>query len=205
MRNLSIIVMSLVFSMGINAADTSLDPSSLKLKVYRLAVSTSPLCTDLTVIIDESDPSYMDVLSNPSFGDGQIANGTYPCVAIEFSDNIKYTPSETSDSGNCINGTESTLDVCSGGTGETLDGGTVNCTGGEDKVTMFLSTGASASSSSDGFKKPTSVGDTSNGFNLGSALVVSGTTTGTFVVNGTDKIEDDGSICEMNPPSFSFK
>ena len=63
------------------------------------------------------------------------------------------------------------------------------------------------------FTPPTSLTDALRGFNLATALVVSGSTTGKFVVNGTDKICDtaDGSCdgaastCEMQPHFLVFQ
>jgi hypothetical protein len=166
----------------------------------------------LVTIIDNTNPSYTNVLDSPTFGTGTVTNGTYPCVVIEFADNIKYAPNATSDSGNCVSGTEYTLDVCSSGTSQLIDGTTTTCDSSENIVAMYLSTTSTSSSGSDGFKPPTQLNDASYGFTLANSLVVSGAVTGTFTVNGTDRICDtndsscDGSSnsCEMGVPAFSF-
>lgn len=196
-----------------SAADLGLDPANLKLKVYKLAVSTSALCTNLTTVIDESAPDYMDFLSNPTLGSGLLTNGTYPCIVIEMSDQVKFTPDETSDGGNCSTGVEETLDVCSSGSSKLVDGTTTTCASGDNRVAMYLSTtSTSTGGGADAFNPPTTTSDSSNGFNLGSALTVSGTSSAKFVVNGSGKVcdTDDGGCsgsansCELAPPTFTF-
>jgi hypothetical protein len=200
------------------AADLGLSPSSLKLKVYKLSVSTSPLCTDLTTVVDNgATPTEVDFASgSPNLGSGTLADGTYPCIVIEFSDNIKFTPAANSTSGNCSTATEETMDVCRvPSTSVLADGTTTNCTAGADRVAMYLSTGSAASAVNvDAFNPPTSIGDTDSGFTLGAALTVSGDASGKFVVNPAGKVCDgddggcdgggNGGQCRMEPPTFSF-
>ena len=204
---------------SLNAADTGLTASSLKLKVYKLAVSTSPLCTNLVTVLDNgSTPTEVDFLALPDLGSGTVADGTYPCVVIEFTDIIKFTPSTNSTSGNCLTTVEETLDICrtdSSGSSKLIDGTTTTCgvQGTADRVAVYLSTGA-AGDNEDAFNPPTSVGDTQRGINLTSALVVSGTTSGKFVVNPAGKVCDTnaagcagaggGTDCEMDAPVFGF-
>lgn len=214
MRTLLLLLLS--FALNIHASDLNIDPSFLKIKVYKFAVSTSPFCTNPVTVIENDSPTYTDVLSNPDFGDGTITDGTYPCVIIEFSDTIKYAPNANSTSGNCTNGTEYTLDVCNasgGGTFKLVNGTTGTCASGEQRVAMYLSTtSTSTGGGANAFLPPVTTSDGTKGFNLGSALEVSGTSIAKFVVNGTDKICDtnDGSCngaatsCEMQPPLFSF-
>jgi hypothetical protein len=55
------------------AADLSLSASSIKLKVYKMAVSTSALCTDLITVLDNgSSPTEVDFLQNPNLGSGTL-------------------------------------------------------------------------------------------------------------------------------------
>lgn len=210
-----IFILNLLFVSNVYSADLNLDPEYLKLTIYKFSVSTSPLCTSPVTVFENSSGVEANVLESPDFGDGFLADGTYSCVIIEFSDNIKYTPTASSDSGGCVAGTEYTLDVCnaSGGGSVTMtDGTTTTCDDTNQRITMYLSTASTSSGgSANAFTPPTSLSDASNGFNLASALVVSGKTSGKFVVNGTDKVCDtnDGSCsgvgtCEMMPPAFSF-
>lgn len=197
-----------------------------------MAVSTNPLCTGLITVLDNgTTPAEVDFLQNPSLGSGTLADGTYACVVIEFSDLVKFTPSTNSSSGNCLSSTEYTLDVCRGDNGgETsvlIDGTTTTCTGtsgnsttygtpGDDRVAMYITTASVGGNGSDVFNKPTSVGDTAHGLNLGSALTIAGTASGKFTANPTGKVCDGNAIgcegatatggtrCEMGPPVFSF-
>ena len=205
----------LLYAQSSFAQDTGLSPSSLKLKVYKMAVSTSPLCTDLTTVIDNGDsPTEVEFVGGVTLGSGTVSNGTYPCIVIEFSSFIKFTPSSNSTSGNCSTGTEETLDVCSSGTSALIDGTTTTCASSTDnKVAMYLSTASTSTTGADAFNKPTSLSDGSNGFNLGSSLTVSGTASGKFVVDPSGKVCDSndsgcsgsGSSCELEPPTFSFQ
>lgn len=210
-----------------NAANLGLSASSIKLKVYKMAVSASPLCTDLITVLDNGNtPTEVDFLQNPSLGSGTLANGTYPCIVIEFSDLVKFTPSANSDGGNCLTSTEYTLDVCRAGgdTSTLISGTTTTCTGtsgnnttygtpGDDRVAMYISTATTGGA--DAFNRPTSIGDNAHGLNLGAALTISGTSSGKFVVNPSGQVCDNaaatceggaggGTKCEMGPPAFSF-
>lgn len=211
------------FAFYAQSADLGLSPSSLKLKVYKMAVSTSPLCTNLTTVIDNgSSPSEVEFVGGVSLGSGSVANGTYPCIVIEFSSFIKFTPSANSDSTNCLSSTEETLDVCSNGSSELIDGTTTTCASSTDnKVAMYLSTASTQTTGVDAFNPPTSLSDATKGFNLGNSLTVSGTSSGNFVVNPSGKVCDDNTAgcdgggggtgtggagsCKLEPPLFSFQ
>jgi hypothetical protein len=191
-----------------NANATMINASSLTFSVYKMAVSTSPLCTNLITVLDNGNsPTAVDFLTNPNLGNGVVADGTYPCIVIEFADYISFKPSATS--GACVLNTTYYGDICRNntspvGTSKLIDGTTTNCgaLGTSDRVAMYLSTGSSATGN-DAFNPPTSIGDTVHGLNLATALTISGTSSGKFVVNTTGKV-DDASACGMNPPAFSF-
>ena len=195
-------------------ANTALSPSELILSVYKLAISTSPLCTNPITVFDNSTPTEVNFLSAPSLGSGTVADGTYPCIMIEFSDNIKFRPSSTSDASACVSGTQYTVDVCnaSSSTSFTLINGTTRtCDNTNQRVAMYLSTASSTvSGNANAFVSPTTIPDATKGFKLSSALVVSGTSSGKFIVNGTGKVCDpadascNGAGCQMEPPLFSF-
>ncbi len=213
---------TLVLLFGLQAFGANrLSPSSLKLTVYKMAVSTSPLCTNLTTVIDNgSTPSEVEFVGGVNLGSGTVANGTYSCIVIEFASYIKFTPNATSDSNNCQASTEETLDVCSSGSSVLIDGTTTNCANSNsDRVAMYLSTASTSTTGSDAFNAPTTTNDASKGFNLAAALSVSASSSGTFVVNPTNKVCDDDlagcdnggggtgngtGSCKMEPPLFSF-
>ncbi len=197
-------------------ANLNLDPSSLSIKLYKFAVSESTLCTSPVTIFTASTPTYVNMLDSPEFGNGSVTDGTYPCIIIEFSSNIKYIPASDSDNGNCQTSIESTLDVCnSGATSTLIDGTTVTCDSSEERVAMYLSTTSTQTTGTSGhnaFEAPKTANDSTKGFNLGSSLVVDGTSAGVFTVNGSGQVCDgdasgcngDAGTCEMGPPLFSF-
>jgi len=235
MKNLirGVVIFNCLWTLSIaTAADTGLSASSIKLKVYKMAVSTSPLCTNLITVLDNGNsPTEVDFLSNPNLGSGTLADGTYPCIVIEISDLVKFKPSATSTSNNCVSGTEYTLDVCRAGGSQSIliDGTTTTCTGtsgvdihtygtfGDDRVAMYISTATTGGN--DAFNRPTSIGDNAHGLNLGTSLTISGTASGKFVANPAGQLCDNNSAsceggpggsgasngrCEMGPPAFSF-
>lgn len=193
-----------------------LSPTAVRLKIFKFAVSSSPNCSSpITVVDNGSTPTYVDFKGNPSLGSGTLGSGTYPCVIIEFSDRIEVT----SEAGGSCTTTPFTQDLCGDGTSSQLvSGSTANCTtAGEDRIAMYLSTASTATGAADAFNPPNcnTAGCTATlGFNLGAALVVSGTSAGTFTVNADNKIcggnNYDGNTdctqvsCELLPPDFTF-
>lgn len=201
-------------AVGLAFQAQAMDPSSLRVKVYKVAFSTSVDCTNLQTVYEgsASDATFVDFLNNPVIAENaSLADGTYKCVAIEMSDLIKFTP--TTSSGACVADQEETLDVCrgsDGGTYELIDGtqGTCDNTyGTDDRVTLWLSQGSTATGGgggANGFTRPTSDSDSANGFNLSSPFVKSGAATGIFYVDGTGQVTGGGS-CDMQPPAFGFR
>jgi hypothetical protein len=205
-----------LFSMY-SAFAVPLDANSLRLKIYKMAVSTSPNCSSPITVFERTNPQYTEFKGGPTLGSGRLDNGTYPCVIIEFSDKIKVTPD--SNVGVCFNTVETTQDVCSSGTSELIDGSTTTCGGADNRVAMYITTANDGTSGSDAFNPPTcnTAGCTAvKGFQLGSALTVSGSAVAKFTVNTDDKVCDgnDGAAgacagenlgtCNMLPPDFSF-
>src|SRR3989338_5928011 len=161
------------------AADVGLNASSLKLKAYKFEVSKSKYCTDLKTIVNNgSSAEEVDFLNIPSIGKGEISDGTYPCVVIEMSSHIKFSPEVSSDIGNCQAGTEYTLDVCrSGDSSKLINGDTVDCDSAAGKVALYLST--TGGDGEDAFRRP-SENIPERGMNLASALKVTGDSVGIF-------------------------
>lgn len=193
------------------AVDSGFSPVSLKLKIYKFAVSTSPYCTNLITVVDNGNsPVDVEFVGGANLGSGVLVDGTYPCVVIEMSDNVKFTPNGTSTSGNCVSGAESIIDICrtdNGGTSTLIDGTSVTCTGSDpnspiaNRVALYLSTASSGGG--DTFQAPTLL-NTARGLLLGSSLVVSGASVGQFRMNADNQIQDDGAACGLNAPAFSF-
>ena len=191
----------------------ALDASSLKLQVYSVMLSTSPLCTSPVTVFSSPTATEVDFLAAPTLGSGNPADGTYNCVIIKMSDLIKFTPSASA--GLCTSGTQYTADVCrvdNGGMTQAPDaaGAPTMCMGTDaapvsDPVYLYLTTNASAGTGGGNtFLQPTSTSST-NGLNLTAPLVIAGAAKSKFVVNATGKVGDDGVSCGMNPPVFGFQ
>lgn len=189
------------------------DASSLKIKVYSVRFSTSTLCTNAVTVFDKTTPDEVDFLSVPTIGGGDLADGTYNCIIIKMSDNIKFKTAAAT--GTCAANTEYTLDLCrTDGNGSSIapDGTTIPCTGtwdgtkGDDTIYLYITTNTNAPTnpSGDTFKIPNDT-DSTRGIKLGAALTIAGTTKSKFVVNATGKVTGDLSSCDMNAPLFSFE
>jgi len=190
----------------------ALDASSLKLQVYSVMLSTSPLCTSPVTVFSSATPTEVDFLATPTLGSGNPPDATYHCVIIRMSDLIKFTPRTSA--GLCVAGTQYVADVCrtdNGGTTQAPDaiGAPTACMGTDaapvsDAVYLYLTTNASAGTGGSTFMPPTDASST-NGLNLTAPLVIAGTAKSKFIVNATGKVGDDGVSCGMNPPVFGFE
>lgn len=190
---IAVVCAALSFSSA-EAADTGLSASSFKVRLYKFAVSTSPLCTNLRTIIDNgSSPVETELENGGTFGSGSIDKGTYPCVVLEISDQLKYVPSTNSTSTNCVTTTAVTRGIChTGDSSLKIDGTTTTCgSGTDDRVALYISTGSSGTNG-DSFVPPASIGDTTRGMELSSALVVNGAASGTMV------FDTAGQVCDNN-------
>jgi hypothetical protein len=126
---------------------------------------------------------------------------------MEFSDNLRMSPAESSDDGNCVAGDPYVLDVCHGNDTngfQKLDGSTGACADEEQRVAIYISTWSSREEGTNPFWSPTEEGDTMRGLELDGELVVDGDTVGTFVIDATGQVQSDGSRCELLPPTFAF-
>jgi hypothetical protein len=207
-RRLSLVVAAALFSAHAHA----LDAKSLKLQVYSVMLSTSPLCTSPVTVFASTTPTEVDFLAAPTLGSGNPPDGTYQCVIIKMSDLIKFTPSTSA--GLCSASTQYTADVCrtdNGGTTQAPDaaGAPTVCNGTDaapvsDPVYLYLTTNVTAGSGGNTFMQPTSLTST-NGLNLTAPLVIAGAAKSKFIVNATGKVGDDGVSCGMNPPTFGFQ
>jgi hypothetical protein len=203
---------ALVAAALLSSSAWALDASSLKLQVYAVMLSTSPLCTSPVTVFSSTTPTEVDFLAAPTLGSGNPPDATYECVIIKMSDLIKFTPSTTS--GLCSASVQYTADVCrtdNGGTTQAPDavGAPSACSGTDtapvsDAVYLYLTTNASAGTGGSTFMQPTSSSST-NGLHLTAPLVIVGTAKSKFVVNATGKVGDDGISCGMNPPVFGFQ
>ncbi|MGZ5274587.1 MAG: hypothetical protein ACXWCU_01635 [Caldimonas sp.] len=207
------IKLSLLGAALLSSSAMALDASSLKLQVYSVMLSTSPLCTSPVTVFSSAAPTEVDFLAAPTLGSGNPPDATYNCVIIKMSDLIKFTPSATA--GLCTAGTQYVADVCrsdNGGTTQAPDavGAPTVCSGTDaapvsDPVYLYLTTNVSAGSGGGStFMQPTGA-TSSNGLNLTAPLVIAGSARSKFVVNATGKVGSDASGCGMNPPVFGFQ
>ena len=124
--------------MSIPAFAAGVDTTALELKFYKFTVSTSPNCSNLTTVIINNNHSCEDFKGIPDLGSGNLAEGTYRYVVIDFSDFIQ--------------------DVCATGTTSTpISGGAqVNCGNSQDdRVVIYISTAKDAISQNfDPFNPP---------------------------------------------------
>lgn len=214
MKKLTLFCLSLgLFSRSLVAGqDPSVvggDPSSLKIKVYAVYASLSAQCTNPTQIFANDTGNFVDFLTNPTLGGGDLADGTYNCVIIKMSSIIKHTPQTTDSS--CIAGTEYTGGVCNASDSATdLANAPIACSGDgtnagsvDSTVYMYLTTDSAASNGNQAFVHPVSAGD-GNGIHLGSPLIISSTSRAKFVVNANGKVVAGGGECGINPPVFDF-
>lgn len=184
------------------------DATLFKLKVYKVAVSTSNLCTNLQTVYTNNNPSYA-TFDGTAFGSMTVPDGTYPCVVFEVSDVIKFTPASTSGAA-CIEGTEYSREVCrdGGGSGLLINGDTFTCSNGEQRMGIYLSTASTSTGGGDDanpFTPPTADPDADRGMKLNGAFTVSGTATATFIVDGNDIVDTNGDECDMQPPQWGFE
>lgn len=180
------------------------DASEVNMKIYKMWVSPNTDCSEAVLVFDESNPSSVNMVSNPTLGSATVANGTYPCIAIKMSDLITGKPNYTSDGGNCTPSTNISIDVfrvdnsatstCPDGT--VITGTGTSGAGAQDNPCLFMSTTGNTSNTGWIASSP---------FPLSGAFVVSSDRVGTFVADFTGQILDEGTSCGIDPPAFGFR
>ncbi len=200
-----------------NAANSGLDPTKLEVKVYGVYISKNEDCSSPVETLSNAAPDYQDLLSAPTLvdkdnGDGSL-NGTYKCVIIKMSDQIRVTPKTSTDGGMCVAGTAFVTGVCGvhgSGPGSTqqkqdLEGTITDCTNNEDIVFIYISRGTATGSEGDyTFLTPTTT-ETDRGVNLGADLVISGSQSSEFVINASGQVGESEGACGMERPTFTFR
>ncbi|HXH75522.1 MAG TPA: hypothetical protein VNJ08_11185 [Bacteriovoracaceae bacterium] len=165
-------------------------------------------------LVDGTYPCVMitmdDVLKfKPTANDGTncVAGTEY---AIDLCRDFASTGSVIHSSSEVLEGTTFTDTDCIGTNQSVAAGGIAN------KVTLFLRISAPANNHADAgsvsaFAKGTLLSGTvstnpaDNRIQLASPFIVSGTKTGVFYVDATNKISDTGAACDMAPPLFGFR
>lgn len=188
-------------------ANSGLSPELFNVKVHGFSVSASGDCSDPITLLDDADPPLTDMMDNPTIWEGEVPDGTYPCVIMEISDILRLSPTESSDDGQCVQGELAIQDVCHGDDDDgfrRLDGSVGDCADEEQRVALYLSTWSTRQESTNPFWPPTEDGDTTAGLELDGELVVDGDTIGTFVIDATGQVQSAGDHCEVLPPTFAF-
>ncbi len=176
------------------------DPSAVNLKILAAWVSPNVGCTDAVQIFSDPSVAYKNMMANPTFGAGTIANGTYPCVIFKVSDAIKTTSAYNSTSGHCIAGTEYVQDIfrapetssCPDGTTAT---GVTNALGAEQTPCIYFRVGGTGGGAF----------DAAHAIAISNAWAVASDSDGTFVMDFTGKQVDSGVDCGVDPPVMTFR
>lgn len=203
------------------AATSGIDPDIVELKVRKIALSTNADCSNLTTVFETDEPEYLDFKQGVSIGQGNLANGTYNCVVIEMSDQVRFSPETDSDT-SCDASETYTMDVCQPQgenylpTFQLVDGTTGDCTAAEDYVGIWISTisealprdpGEEGEEGDEGFPYiPATTSTPENGFKLQGALVIDGATTMNFITDFTNRVAEEGDDdCGMESPNWGFQ
>src|SRR3569623_1577169 len=214
MKKLTLLCLCLCLGLGLRSRSVTAepkpaggDPSSLKVKVYSDYASLSAQSTDPVQIISIDAGTVVDFLTNPTLGNGELADGTYNCVIIKMSSIIKHTPLTTDSSS--VAGTEYTGGVSNMRGSESdpasdLDGNPIACLGAgstagsvDNTVYMYLTTARAASTGARAFVHPVTPVD-GIGIRLGSPLIVSATSTAMCVVVARGQVVAGGGECGIN-------
>jgi hypothetical protein len=197
LQRLSLLTFAMLAMRSAALASNAVDPSEVYIKVYETRISANADCSGGFVrIFQDASPTAQNFLSSPSIGSGAAPRGTYNCVAIRMSDQIAYKPAETTTGSNCVAGASLTQDIMRGEVSLSPDGDSTTTAIGEDIVWIYLSTtGTEAATCT----RP------SERCLLGSPLVIGGDRRGTFVVDFRSQVQDHGSSCSLEGPTFSFR
>ncbi|GEM_PF-2285614 len=186
-------------------------PTSIKMKFYGLAVSQNEDCSDAEVVFDiSSNPREFDLMTSPTLFAGTLTAGTYKCVIMRVSDNIKFKPDATAAATfptSCAVGTEYTHDIYRDDNGDgsddvwnNMDGVIIPANGTRalpvsDIVELAASINTGAAATSYHFDQV---------IGLSEALVVPGSTT--FFADFSNGInESSPNFCVLEQGIFGFK
>lgn len=147
---------------------TIVDATSIKFKLYKLAVSTSADCSSPTTVFESTAGIQSDMLTSPTFGKGKMPSGTYRCMMIEVSKLINTTAG-----GTCT--TPKNNLICSDTQqSKLIDGSAVTCSGGtanDQRVVLYFTTLSAGNTGTRALLPPTSGSDTTSGMVLSNPIV----------------------------------
>jgi len=181
------------------ATPPTIDATSIKYKVYKIAMSLSAECTNPVTLLESAAGVQSDLMTTPTFAKGKIAAGTYRCVMVELSKNINTTAGGTcttardnlicpdSDTSKLINGTSVT---CSGGTGN------------DQRVVLYYTTLSAQTSGARALLPPLNGTDTTSGVTLSTPIVFPTNKKAAVRINKT--FINSGSCATTGYPTFSI-
>ncbi|MFO1525169.1 MAG: hypothetical protein U1F16_04245 [Turneriella sp.] len=164
-------------------ATSELEASSVLVTVYKIALSTSNLCTSPTVIFQSNSGTQVDIKQVPTLGKGKLANGTYNCLMVEIGKMFNVAASSTQD-GNANTTCTTTVNrrACADTQpSKLIDGSAVTCQDSQDnsnppqRITLFfttLSTNTNVSTTAtNALMPPQTTADTTHAFSLSAPIV----------------------------------
>jgi hypothetical protein len=208
-RSMKAILLLFFFGLVREPVMAGVDPVSMKAKVHSVYLSTSPYCASTIQAFEAYAPEFINFLIQPVLGaldnSQNTYDGIYSCMVFKMSERLYFKPAINT--GGCALDTEYLADLCpSSGTTTGIDGAVTSCTSAEDSVFLYLSTASTSTTLGTGnpFAPPTAL-DATAGIQLSSPFIISGTRSGRFVINGTNKITSTGpGNCSLDFPAFSF-
>ena len=174
--------LSPVLGQDAEPAVSELEASSVLVTVYKIAVSTSNLCTSPTVVFQNNSGTQVDIRQAPTLAKGKIANDTYNCLMVEVSKMFNAAAATTQDgNANTTCTTAVNRRICANGQASKLiDGTAVTCQNAQDasnppqRVTLFfttLSTNTGVDTSGTNvLLPPSTVADTTHAFQMSAPI-----------------------------------
>lgn len=198
---------SSVATSSVRARATAGSPTSMKMQVYGLFISTSEDCSSPVTVFDNATSTEFDMYAAPTLFAGVITPGTYKCVIIKASDNFNFKVDATAVSAKspeCADTTtEYTMDIYRSDNGgdvfKDLNGATITATGtnttpSADVVYLVASTIPASATAY----------DTNQKIPLSAALVVPGSST--FYVDFSNGIDNTSGHCGIEDGTgFGFR
>ena len=184
------------------------------MKVYALYLGDNNNCTDIQLNYDNGESvSYVEFADNPVLFDSDTAAGTYGCMVIKASDIIKFTPNAEAvaaitecgaeEYGHDIfwyDGGENSEEWYDPSTGEVVaaEGNRANHV--EQDVYLYFPYDPDAALSANSKLSPNQIIPMSSKIEI----VEGGATSGTLMIDFTNKVEQDMGYCTLDSPEVEF-
>lgn len=164
----------MLYSQDAEPAVQELEASSVLVTVYKIALSTSNLCTNPITIFQSSTGTQVDIKQVPTLGKGKMDSGTYHCLMVEVGKMFNVAASTTQNgNANTTCTTAVNRRICADGqTSKLVDGTAVTCQNAQDaqKVTLYFTTISTnntvTTTTTNALMPPQTTGDTTHGFQL---------------------------------------